>query len=224
MLSRLHCTIPALTVMAALSASPALAVSPGQSDDFNDGTTEGWSTGGASPNPPVNVPNGGPDGAGDGFLELSSNGAFGPGGKLVAFNLSGWTGDFTNIPAISMDLDNLGDTDLVIRLILENGATSQALVTEDAATLRAHGDWQTFTFSLAVDRLSGGSYADVMGNVTTLTITHNPAGVNARSLTPNIAAQLGVDNISAVPEPRAAAMMIAGLLAFAVTARSRRHP
>lgn len=43
-------------ILAVLAASPALAITLGQVDDFQDGTTEGWS-GGASP---TNVATGGP--------------------------------------------------------------------------------------------------------------------------------------------------------------------
>ena len=59
-----------LMIIAVLSYSVMSAqIFPGFLNDFEDGTTQGWSNGGSSPNPPTNIPDGGPGGAGDAFLE-----------------------------------------------------------------------------------------------------------------------------------------------------------
>ena len=89
-------------------------------DDFEDGTTQNWVVGllGApSPVPPANVTDGGPSGAGDNYMQLTSLGGAGAGSRLVAINLSQWAGNYTSLgfTSISMDLRNLGDTDLSIR-------------------------------------------------------------------------------------------------------------
>ena len=87
-------------------------IEPLQRDDFQDGTTQGWTTGGANPNPPTWVSDGGPEGVGDGFLRVEGNGSSGAGGNLVAFNSAQWTGDYlaAGVTAIRADLRNLGRT------------------------------------------------------------------------------------------------------------------
>ena len=103
-----------ILALTALTASTAWAVPVGI-DDFEDGTTAGWHVGdpGAHPAPPVNVSTGGPAGAGDAYLQLEALGGGGPGSRLSVLNLSQWTGDFTSVPAIGMDVNNFGPDDLV---------------------------------------------------------------------------------------------------------------
>src|SRR3954470_2593465 len=73
-------------ISAALISPFARAVTPGQVDTFENGTTENWMINllGMQPPPvaalPVNIPTGGPAGAGDNYLQLSSVGGNGPGG------------------------------------------------------------------------------------------------------------------------------------------------
>src|SRR3712207_4557029 len=57
------------------------AVTLGQVDTFQDGSTMNWQEGGNSPNPPTNVASGGPAGAGDRYLENDSSGGFGAGSR-----------------------------------------------------------------------------------------------------------------------------------------------
>ena len=80
-------------------AQGAAAVTLGQIDDFEDGTTQGWvvgiGTGATSPVPPVAVATGGPDGADDGYLLLTSVGGFGAGSRLAVINATQWAGDYT---------------------------------------------------------------------------------------------------------------------------------
>ena len=89
-------------------------------DDFEDGTTAGWHVGDPAqhPAPPVNVSTGGPAGAGDAYLQLQALGGSGAGSRLSVLNLSQWTGDFTGVPAIEMDVNNFGP---------EDGGTSAAV-------------------------------------------------------------------------------------------------
>ena len=56
------------------SATPLAAVTLGQQDTFSDGSTQGWSEGLVSPNPPTNIATGGPAGAGDRYLQNISSG------------------------------------------------------------------------------------------------------------------------------------------------------
>ena len=103
----------------------AWALSIGQQDNFEDGTTQGWVValgGAAHPRPPVNIPSGGPTGAGDNFLFLTALGGQGPGSRLTVINVSQWTGDFiaAGISGVRMDLINLGPTDLNLRLLFSD--------------------------------------------------------------------------------------------------------
>jgi hypothetical protein len=199
------------------------AVVVGQVDDFEDGTTQDWQSGASNPNGPVNVATGGPAGAGDSFLRLTSNGS-GSGGKLAAFCIDQWAGDYLteNVNSIQMQVKNLGATNLVLRLILENEANSQNLGTISPVNLPAGSDWTTVSFSLAAGNLTGGNYATVMSNVTTFDIAHGPSPISVRSSSPNIVAQLGIDNITAVPEPNAIALAVAALAMTVASAGRRR--
>src|SRR3954464_8933202 len=85
-------------------AAAACAVTNGQIDTFQDGTTMGWSNG--LPANLVNIDTGGPGGAGDRFLTLSADGTQGHGGRLTTFNLQQWLGNYVaqGITAIEIDL------------------------------------------------------------------------------------------------------------------------
>lgn len=212
-------------VAAALIAPAAQAVSLGQSDTFEDGTTQGWGIGSGSGGPaaPANVGTGGPAGDGDGYLKLTSLGGSGPGSRLVAFNNGQWTGDFltAGISALRMDLRNFGPTALTIGLAL-NGSVS----TRDVHTLDAGGDWQTVTFSLSpADLVPGGDAANsALGNVTQLRIFHGEAALGGGLSFPGPAmvASLGVDNVTAVPEPETWVMLATGALLVGFAAVRRR--
>ena len=116
-----------------LSAGRASAVSIGLSDTFEDGTTDNWRINllgmGNNAFQPVNVTSGGPEGLADNYMLMTSSGLAGPGGRLVALNPAQWAGDYVaaGIRKISMDVNNLGSTDLFLRLLFEDpmGRTSR---------------------------------------------------------------------------------------------------
>jgi hypothetical protein len=219
-----RCAGGVLAVIALLLAPAACsAVVVGEIDDFEDGTMQNWQAGISNPNGPMNVATGGPAGAGDNFLRLTSNGS-GAGGKLVAFCTDQWAGDYlaAGVTSIQMQVKNLGATSLVLRLILENESVSQNLGTVSPVNLPAGSDWTTVSFSLAAGNLTGGNYATVMSNVTTFDIAHGPNPISVRSSSPNIVAQLGIDNITAVPEPGAIVLAVAALAITTMFAAGRR--
>jgi hypothetical protein len=209
-------------------ALPASAVVIGQVDDFEDGTTQGWVVGllGAPhPVPPVNIPDGGPLGAGDNYLRLTSLGGSGAGSRLAAINLTQWSGDYTavGLTEIAMDLRNLGQTDLTIRLFLELTMAGPPTDTAISApiVLPAGGVWTHAEFAIELDSLIEltGDLSTLLANVTALRIVHSPT---AAFPGPPSSALLGIDNITArstnvVPEPSAfplLALVLAGLLAW----------
>jgi len=108
----------ALVFALALTAS-VLGVTPGQTDNFEDGTTQGWTDG--QGNNTANIVTGGPAGAGDNYLQVSS-GTFGGGPHLTVFNRSQWSGDYLAAGAtnISMDLKNFGSGFLHMRLVIRD--------------------------------------------------------------------------------------------------------
>lgn len=212
-------TLAAALAAAALSAS-ASAITLGQVDDFQDGTTQNWGAGDTFPNAPANSPDAGPTGAGDHALIISTNGSgFGPGSKLVALNSAQWTGDFTaaGVTGITVDLNNPNNVPLNVRLAVRGSGGD--FVTPDVVVPAGTGVWNNFAFSLAEAALihAGGANnpSATLGNVTQLRLLHNPVasirGATVGAAAP-FAAFLQADNITATPEPATLGLMaLAGL-------------
>ena len=218
-----------LLALTSLTASTALAA-PLTIDDFEEGTTEGWIVGDpvntSHPNPPENIPTGGPAGVDDAYLQIQATGGDGPGSRLSVQNFSQWTGDFTDVTAIGMDVNNFGPEDLTLRLLFVNFAEMEAVPPDVAWTLDpvivpAGSGWNDVLFSLSLANLFApfGTVADALADVDELRIFHNPnpsfggPGVGA----PAVVATLGIDNIGVVanttpiPEPASVLLMLAGL-------------
>jgi hypothetical protein len=200
------------------------AVSIGQVDTFEDGTTQNWIVGllGAPhPAPPVNEASGGPSGTDDNFLHLSSLGGLGAGGRLTALNISQWAGDYiaAGVAIISMDVNNLGTTDLALRLAFSDplvGPPVNIAFSANAVLVPAGGGWTSVAFPVqVVDLLAGlGSVEDALKNTTELRIYHSIPANFPNPITPvePIVAQLGIDNIRAqgrtVPDAGSTALML----------------
>lgn len=213
-----------------LFAGSAKGIVQGQVDDFEDGTTQGWGNGGAFGAPPVvNVPTGGPSGMDDNFMQITSVGGGGPGRFLVAFNRDQWIGDYISagIITIEMDLMNQGSVNLSIRLAFKETATfdSPGYLTSTAALLAPGSGWQHFVFTINVGSMiaiNGPAAFNTFfaGGMEEMRIL-NEAGT--ADLNGNVAvAQLGVDNIHAVPEPTTFLLGTFGLLVLAGASRLKR--
>jgi hypothetical protein len=220
---------------ALLCSSAAQALTIGQTDAFEDGTTQGWGVPGASPNPPVNVATGGPNGTGDGYLQLvaSGAGAGAAGSRLSVLNSGQWAGNYlaTGIRTIRMDVNNFGPDDLYLRLLFEDfegaGPPVNLALTEDSQFVPAGSDWTEVAFSIDLDNLVAllGTALGAVTDTDTLRIFHNPdpafpgPGVGI----PTVNVTLGVDNITAVPEPSAPTLALAvGLSLLAASAVRHR--
>lgn len=226
-------------VLAALvslaAASPATAVTLGQIDTFEGGSTEGWAVGfgpigSPHPAPPQAIVTGGPQGAGDGYLLLTSFAGGGPGSRLTAGNLNQWAGDYlaAGVDRIEMWVNNFGSTDLHLRLLAEDpipGPPANVAFSADAILVASGSGWRKVAFSLKDADLiaQAGTVSGALSNATVLRLFHGVADTFPGEVS---AGQLGVDDIraiSAIPEPGTWTLMIAGLGGIGVLARRSRR-
>lgn len=221
-LKQLCCAIVAMILFGLQGAK---AVTIGQIDTFEDGTTMGWIVPGPSPNPPANESNGGPTGAGDAYLRLVAIGGGGSGSRLSVLNNSQWTGDYlaAGVTLIRMDVNNFGPDDLYLRLLFEDmagpGPPINLALSAEPVLVPASSGWLTVDFpikpaDLVVDTF--GTAIGALSDTNTLRIFHNPdptfpgPGVGI----PVVTATLGIDNVASVPEPATLVMLLVGTLAI----------
>ena len=169
---------------------------------------------------------GGPSGAGDQYMQISSGAAPLP-PRLVALNDSQWLGDFTaaGVTSVAMDLLNPGSAPLSMRIAIREAAGGSATPGYASATpfiLPADGLWHHATFNLNAAGLTGFNspqpLAADLANVKDFRILDSAAPSGLGDI---VAGQFGVDNITAVPEPSALALIVIGaLLAWRLLYRS----
>ncbi len=189
-------------ICAVLATSTSFAASLLNVDDFEDGTRQGWN--GDLPSISV-VDTGGPDGPGDHFLQVVSDGGFGPGSRLAAFNDEpDWIGDYLDAGASAFEADmvNFATTAAPVdmRVVLFGpGSTSNRFTSVDAVSVPNDGVWRHYSFSLSSDELmlvgGGASYDDMITGVVRAMFRHDPVG--GRQGMP-VVATLGIDNIRLV--------------------------
>ena len=125
----------------------AHAITVGQIDDFETGTTMGWREGSQSPNPPVNVADGGPVGAGDNYLQNESSGVGQAGSRQAMFNDEQWSGNYlaAGVTGIQAQMANFGDSTLSMRIALgdESDRSGTWYGSNSAVLLPADGIWRT---------------------------------------------------------------------------------
>lgn len=209
-------------VLTVFMISPTIglsAVTINQIDDFQSGSLHNWARGNFAMQP-LNISTGGPAGSGDAFMRIASDGN-GSNGKMLVYNDSRWTGNFTGFSSITMDLINLGTTSLSMRLSFRDtaGMSTSGFITNDVISLLPGSGWQTMVFDLSdlIAIETSASAPTYMANIAQMRILHAPASTTV--LGENVAGILGVDNIAAVPEPSAAVLGGLGLL---VLLRRRR--
>lgn len=202
----------------AAAAAPAWAISFGQFDDFQDLTTQNWRIGIDGLGLPANVPTGGPAGPGDAYLR-STSGGFPP--RMVIFNIEQWRGDYlaAGVTSITADVINLGGTTLNLRVAF--GDTPDAsgggwFSSTTAFVLEPDSGWQSITFPITeadmTDIYGGPSFDTVMSNVGAMRILSSETPSSRGDV---MTAAMGVDNITALPAPGAAALLgVAGAIAM----------
>lgn len=198
-----------------LPAGAAQAITLGQIDDFQDGTTQGWQEGMLSPNPPINLTDGGPAGSGDHALRNVSTGDFLPGGKMIQFNQEQWTGDYQAAGVDRVDVMLRADPSsagpLFMRVAIQ-GSPFQRFSSNEAFLLPNDGDWYSASFLLAdmVQVLGSQSLNEALTQVSEFRVLHNP---QPDWIGADIVATLDMDNLTAaqVPEPCFGALALAAL-------------
>ncbi len=200
-------------------AGPAAALSLGMVDTFEAGADAGWAAGPAIIVPPTVVPNGGAGGAGDGYLAVVALGGAGANSRLAVIAGAQWAGDYlaAGVNRITMDVSNLGSTPLHLRLWLA-GPPGASAVSSQAVALAAGADWTAVSFALDTSALQG-QVAATLGDVRQLRLFHATAPAFPGAA---VVGTLGLDNVTAVPEPAAAWLTLAGLAVIAGSRWRRR--
>ncbi len=197
----LHLTVLALACSFASLPQEVHAITPTELDAFPT-DVEGWSQG--APGGVTHQPTGGPVGANDPYMRVQSTGGGQSLGKLVVYNQTPtWTGDYltAGVTAISMDVNNLGATPLVLRLALGTSSAPNVggdwIVTTVGKSLPAASGWTSVEFPLGANDFTGDPFLNVIDDVVTLRIFH-AVSPNTSGVGEAIAATLGVDNIRAI--------------------------
>jgi hypothetical protein len=192
----------------------------GQIDNFEDGTTQNWQEG-SSPNPPTNVATGGPAGVGDHYLNMISSGIGSAGGKQVDFNRTQWAGDYltAGVDRVSAMIANFGGADVTMRLSFERNF-GERYSTTAGVVVPADGLWHAVAFDITPADLTnvGGAAtaSDVLAATQELRILAASAGPTWFG--DQIQSSIGVDNITALPEPASVGLLALGAL-FALRRR-----
>jgi hypothetical protein len=215
-----------LTLHIAHSVSAGISLS--SMDNFSS-SSEGWSIGGAGVQPSHNGGNG-QDGN-PGFLSHFSDGGGANGKWLMFTSQSDWTGDYiaAGVSGISLWAEVTAGSNLGLRIGFDGpgGWFYSEGQTVDAG-------WSQFIYLLTPDQFtyaagSGGtaSFNDTMSGVTRFEIFGGSGAVSYRSngdllQAGTSIATLSIDNIQVVPEPSAAALLLAaGVIATRTLLRRR---
>jgi hypothetical protein len=203
----------------------------GQIDTFETGS-QGWFTGGVVvlPPQPAVIQTGGPTGN---FMVLTAIGGLGSNSRLTVLNDAQWTGNYLSagVSLITMDVINLGQTDLYLRLMFEDpmfGPPTNIAFSTNPIFLPVGSGWTSVSFVIDPASLTAGlgSINEALTGTTAIRLYHSQAPGFPNPVFPidTVVGQVGVDNItaSAIPEPTTAVLLISGFAAVAVKLRRGR--
>jgi hypothetical protein len=180
-MKRYHCLMTLLLV--ALRASPCMAISLSILDDFQDGSVHDWEG-----FLPQNVADAGPSGAGDAAMMITSNGFSSVGGKLITYDRSQWTGNWTSVGVaqVALDVRNPNPFPLMMRAALAGpdgfigGGSGDTYSTTQAVAVPADNAWHSIVIDVLPDDFTfvGGepNVPDItaaLADVTQFRILHN---------------------------------------------------
>jgi hypothetical protein len=202
----MFCRLPCFVIAAACAMALtrlAFGIAPGQIDNFQNGSTNGWTDGHGGTNV-ANVATGGPAGAGDKYLQVSS-GSFDSVSRLITFNQSQWLGNYVaaKVVGLKMDLKNFGTSAVPIRIAIRegpSGPSTPGYASTTAFNLPVDGQWHKAVFF----SLTAGTLTPINGPqplATDLTSVKDFRLLSSSSpsiLGDVINARIGVDNISPI--------------------------
>jgi len=193
-------------------ADACLAVTLGQVDDFQDGSTQHWGT--PANTVTTNLADAGPAGIGDNALDVVMQ------ARAVIFNQDQqWSGDWiaANFHTITMDVRSLDNNDLTLWLGISKGSPTgggggDTYVSSSSQPVPGDGQWHSISFPVTVadfTNFQGIEVEKALQDVTQFRILHNP---NQSFLGDFGVAGFQLDNIAAVPEPGCLALLVTGCL------------
>lgn len=211
-----------LGMLPLLAGSPAGAISAGQVDTFQAGTLQGWAGGAA----PTNVATGGPGGADDRYLQIRA-----VGGNLGSDNSAQWAGDYLSagVTSLRFELQNQGANPVALRITVFGTNLLTAFTSLDEVVLAPGSGWVSAEFALtesALVRTRGtvdDTLAETLADVARLLLRHDPDPLSPPQEQNPVTAMLGIDNITAVPEPGSGLLVATGLAAIAARRRPRSY-
>lgn len=168
-----------------------------QINDFEDGTTQGWSKMVCSKNQPLNSIENGRIGVSDNYLKVIGDGSKGVGSRLELINTNPeWIGEFSE-NYLGFYAKNPSDKDLDLRLVIK-GVDGTQICTSAAIHILANSNWIRYSFNLEPENAFSvvrgkGSVEDVLLNVKEVRILHNPKATYYAS---SIEAALHIDEIT----------------------------
>jgi hypothetical protein len=225
MLHRAHVAVLLVAPLVLAFAQVGECVTLNQVDTFQ-GSTNNWTDGHAGDNLAV-IANGGPNGAGDSYLQVSSGSAGGE-PRLITFNQSQWTGNYiaAHVKSISMELKNFGFSTLPIRIAIRNQTGSAAVPgysSTNAFMLPADGNWHLALFKLDTSNMTpvGLGLPPLSTELLTVKDFRLLSAGQPAIIGDVISARIGVDDITAVPEPASYILLTIGGAALIVSAARR---
>ncbi|MFN4942588.1 MAG: hypothetical protein ACK5G9_02205 [Akkermansiaceae bacterium] len=209
------------TTMLAFS-SAAFAITLSNPDTFTS-SLDNWQKGQSNPTYLSVIANGGPAGVGDSYMQSVADGA-GSFSRLTVFNQSQWNSNYVSdgVTSIRMDLLNSGSTPLELRLGLRNSA-GVGYISTTSFLLATGGNWHSADFPVTEAALTAvgtpGDFSSFLSNGFALRILHATTTANLNG--DAVVGTLGVDNVTAIPEPSAA--ILVGMSGFVLVAAARRR-